>query len=143
MIVIVEKVFSEDDEEVRFESCIQVKLENNKRIELYTQSDYDFRKHIGKSLECLISIMGPNKIDEIDPEKPSIEGVYKGEFIIPPKFFKKYKESDFEGCDAIESDIGTFIIGYLIAKENGLNEGDKFKLNVTRFGLWAWIPIEE
>ena len=140
----VKKVFTEEQKELRFESWIIVKLENGQEIELYHQGHHDFRKYIGKTLDCLIypsSIKNINK--PLDPRRLSLEGIYIGKYDIPSKFKRGNIESFSGRTDAVKTDIDIFIIGYKIAEDLGLKKGDKIKFNFTRYYLLDWVPIEE
>ncbi|MEJ2250238.1 MAG: hypothetical protein P8Y97_11360 [Candidatus Lokiarchaeota archaeon] len=143
MIVKIEEVFTEEIKELRNESWIVVKLENGKKIELYHQGDHDFRKYVGKPLDCLISPWRLNNVNEsLDPNKPSLKGIYLGKFIIPPRFKRIDREIWSGKLASIKSNFQFFIIGHKIIENLGLTKGDAIKFNFLRYTLWDWTPIE-
>jgi hypothetical protein len=142
--ITIEKVVSEEDKELRYESWIIVKLANGQKIELYHQGDHDFRKYLGKTLDCLIYIASPYNINNnLNSDKPSIKGTYLGEFNVPTKYTRVNRELYAGRLDAVKTEIGIFIIGYLIGKKLEIKKGDRIKFNVTNFVLWDWLPIEK
>lgn len=120
------------------EAWVYGELESKNQIELFDADCIIPKSCIGKIVDCLISMMiskGKNGI--------SIKGKYIGNYIMPRKWLELYKDLHeylLETLKGIETENGIFFTG---PDDINCKIGEIIDLNVIRFDVFAWRPIEE
>ncbi len=123
-------------------------LLNKFKIRIYDGYCYDLRQYKDHFVECLIDIeiIRSLHIQERITKKLTGRESISGKFLKNYKLFSEWinlnKNLTNSNYDALETETGIFLLNPSEYKNLELKDGDWITIDVIRYDLLAWHPIE-
>ncbi len=139
------KVFTRDPYSKKiYQYLVKGQLESGLQVELfdYNRFGFDLTNYENKEIECLIYIM-----HILNPKSPDVK--IRGKYIkdCPNDLIKEWSkfntDLNLKGYSALKTQDGFFLINHLKLNNYIIDSEDNLTIDIARFDLFAWHPIEE